>query len=389
MKYLKEELNHTFTRDTGSNKLSNLGIGKGVLINKWLEEMEIAKSCVINDDLTIDATSSVFLSNENIYSLPDYIQFNRVEDDFVISVNKLTTLRGCPKYVGERMLCHKNNLTNLDYAPLECNQFHCDENPIPPDILAKFIYTHDYRIYYTKTIEVEKELAKLRLMNEAFTRDSTNKLGTVGVGKMPLIKKWLEQSVIQKYTINDDLTIDVFGDVYLRNRYIGDKNNGEFPLYIKFGKIQGDFVCSENQLTSLRGCPDIVYGDFDCRKNKLTSLKGCPTFSGGDFDCRNNELKSLEYSPQKNIQSFHCEDNKLISLKGCPQIINGNFCCHNNELKSLEYCPKEVKDFDCENNELISFDYAPIKVEGVLWIYLGNHFTQNMINNYRISVGKK
>jgi hypothetical protein len=72
LKYLKEELNHSFTRDTGSNKLSNLGIGKGVLIKKWLEEMEIAKSCIINDDLTIDATGAVFLSNENIYSLPDY-----------------------------------------------------------------------------------------------------------------------------------------------------------------------------------------------------------------------------------------------------------------------------------------------------------------------------
>jgi len=42
--------------------------------------------------------------------------------------------------------------------------------------------------------------------------------------------------------------------------------NGRF--IIKFGKVKGDFNCSDNNLTSLEGAPKYVGWDFYCRRNK-------------------------------------------------------------------------------------------------------------------------
>ena len=40
-----------------------------------------------------------YLSNKGLTELPDYIQFNKVDGNFYISHNELTTLRGCPRIV--------------------------------------------------------------------------------------------------------------------------------------------------------------------------------------------------------------------------------------------------------------------------------------------------
>jgi hypothetical protein len=42
-------------------------------------------------------------------------------------------------------------------------------------------------------------------------------------------------------------------------------------------------------LTTLEGCPKEV-GDFLCKNNQLTSLEFCPTEIGGDFSCRDNKF---------------------------------------------------------------------------------------------------
>jgi hypothetical protein len=98
------------------------------------------------------------------------------------------------------------------------------------------------------------------------------------------IEEWLEEMSIENYIINDDLTIDVNGDVYLSY-----KNLTAFPKYIKFKSVGGYFSCHHNQLTSLEGCPSSVGGGFSCSSNQLTSLKGCPSSVGGGFNCYNNK----------------------------------------------------------------------------------------------------
>ena len=56
----------------------------------------------------------------------------------------------------------------------------------------------------------------------------------------------------------------------------------------------GNFDCTSNQLTSLKGAPTSVGGDFYCFNNQLTSLKGAPTSVGGNFDYDNNPTKFIK-----------------------------------------------------------------------------------------------
>ena len=127
--------------------------------------------------------------------------------------------------------------------------------------------------------------------------------------------------------------------------------------------VGGEFDCSENQLLSLEGAPQTVGGDFWCDKNRLTSLKGAPQTVSEDFYCFDNQLTSLEGAPQTIGGNFKCSNNKLTSLKGAPQIVGRNFYCCKNRLTSLEGAPTEVGGyFDCHNNRLTSLKGAPQKV---------------------------
>ena len=147
--------------------------------------------------------------------------------------------------------------------------------------------------YYTETIH--------------FERSSSDPLKNLSIGKRAQIANWLDSFGIINYTINDDLTIDVNGDVNLINQSLTC-----FPSFIKFNKVSGGFSCSVNKLTSLEGCPTIVGDNFACRNNYLTSLVGCPTTVG---------------------ESFYCDSNQLTSLEGCPRIVDYSFYCYNNKKK--------------------------------------------------------
>lgn len=63
---------------------------------------------------------------------------------------------------------------------------------------------------------------------------------------------------IISYVINEDGTVDVYGDVNLCNMRLN-----ELPL--RFGKVTGFFQCSKNRLVSLNGSPKQVNGFFSCK----------------------------------------------------------------------------------------------------------------------------
>ena len=92
-----------------------------------------------------------------------------------------------------------------------------------------------------------------------------------------------KQYGIINYTVNDDGSIDVNGDVNLSWYKLT-----ELPL--SFNKVTGDFYCSHNVLTSLKGSPKWVGGYFDCYNNQLTSLEFSPEYVGTNFYCYNNDL---------------------------------------------------------------------------------------------------
>jgi len=89
------------------------------------------------------------------------------------------------------------------------------------------------------------------------------------------IKILLQKYNIKNYIINNDGSIDVNGDINLYNKKLTE-------LPFKFGNVIGNFDCSHNQLTSLKGAPQIVY-DFHCSSNLLINLKGSPQEIGGSF----------------------------------------------------------------------------------------------------------
>ena len=99
--------------------------------------------------------------------------------------------------------------------------------------------------------------------------------------------KEIIDEILSRSTKNADGTIDVEGDVKL------DLNLKELPD-LNINKVNGDFNCAYNKLTSLEGCPNIVNGKFDCNNNKLTSLEGCPKEVNGYFWCRVNKKKFTE-----------------------------------------------------------------------------------------------
>jgi hypothetical protein len=137
---------------------------------------------------------------------------------------------------------------------------------------------------------------------------------------------------IENYTINNDGTIDVDGNVYLSNYKLD-------ALPITFGKVTGNFKCSNNLLTTLHGSPTEVGGTFDCSRNKLTSV---------------------EYSPDKVGSDFVCEDNELKNLKGCSNEIIGDIWIKANKINTLEFFPKKLGGymFSYSNKLPIIFENA-------------------------------
>ena len=102
-----------------------------------------------------------------------------------------------------------------------------------------------------------------------------------------------EKYEIENYIINDDLSIDVDGDVELDS-----KNLKYLPL--KFNYVSGYFTCARNKLKTLKGSPQTVNGGFFCHHNELKSLEGCPQTVDGNFICNDNKLTDLEHFPEVN-----------------------------------------------------------------------------------------
>lgn len=117
---------------------------------------------------------------------------------------------------------------------------------------------------------------------------------------------------IENYTINEDGTVDVNGNVELHNMRLN-------KLPLKFGKVTGYFSCSDNKLTSLEGGPKWVGDSFYCYKNQLTTLEGGPEYVGGKFFCDyiDNEYVTIhEVYCLLDHKSFIKQYNRDKKLKG-------------------------------------------------------------------------
>ena len=129
---------------------------------------------------------------------------------------------------------------------------------------------------------------------------------------------------INSYKINSDNSIDVIGDVKLKNL-----NLNTIPL--KFNNVYGDFDCSENDLCDLKGSPKYVDGNFLCSGNCLTSLKYSPEYINGYFDFSYNFITTLEDGPMY-VKDFincvvnHLSDNIKLNPKKYLKVYSRNRC---------------------------------------------------------------
>jgi hypothetical protein len=132
--------------------------------------------------------------------------------------------------------------------------------------------------------------------------------------------------------------VDVWGDFNCADQGLKDFKG------VKFGKIDGHFYCSNNELTSLEGAPRYVVKSFDCSNNKLTTLEGGPDrVWWGDYKCSKNQLVSLKGLPTLESSygyKIDCSDNKLKDLMSISDTIKiQEFFCRRNEIISLEGAP--------------------------------------------------
>ena len=94
---------------------------------KYLDDVNYT----INNDGIIGVDGRVDLNFKlgNMEKLP--VKFGKVSGYFSCVANKLTTLEGCPTYVGVSFYCYNNKLTTLEYCPKYIGgNFYCDNNKL-------------------------------------------------------------------------------------------------------------------------------------------------------------------------------------------------------------------------------------------------------------------
>lgn len=151
------------------------------------------------------------------------------------------------------------------------------------------------------------------------------------------IRNICREFYIKNYSINEDGSVDVNGDVEIEEWEIE-------KLPLRFRNITGGFWINDNKLKSLKGCPKTVDEDFSCAGNFLVSLVGGPESVGGDFYCNDGKLRSLEGSPRRIGGDFHCDNNRIVDFKGVPELIRYGFDCNHNPVNEI-YQLNPCKDF--------------------------------------------
>lgn len=131
------------------------------------------------------------------------------------------------------------------------------------------------------------------------------------------IKSWLDKMEINGYKINDDLTVDVDGDVNLGN-------NKLYEIPIQFGIVNGNFSIWHNKLISLKGCPHKVTKNFDYTHNQLESLEYCPKEIGEDFLFHVNKISTFQYLPES-VANVTVYENDIQNINDFKIQLKGGF----------------------------------------------------------------
>lgn len=255
-------------------------------IKKWLHEKNIF-NFVIHDNLIVDVNSSVILQGESLSTLP--FKFGKVNGDFNVCLNCLSSLIGSPDYVAGHFLCSNNQLITLEGAPkIVDGAFIAKENKLT---------SLDYfpsKVGYSITLSHNK-LVNLKGLNHKKVN------GSLDMSYNRLIS--LEGA--------PDLVSD---ECKFSNNYLSSLAFA--PQEFK------SLILDNNYLTNLVGCPQTIHESLYCQLNKLVSLKGSPQIIKENMIVSDNQLKSLEFAPEIIKGSLDCSGNPLITLKHAPKEVD-------------------------------------------------------------------
>jgi len=161
------------------------------------------------------------------------------------------------------------------------------------------------------------------------------------------IKEWLDENLIENYTINDDLTVDVNGCVILYLVYMEQ-------LPVKFGHVKEDFVLGENGLESLKGVPHTVGGDFICGGNiQVDDLTFFPIKICGRIMLTNNLLQSMQ-SPLKEACHVIWITDRIPDIDYIEKDENGMFKYSIDDYLLWNYQMKHIhNDIEIENFNIL------------------------------------
>lgn len=181
------------------------------------------------------------------------------------------------------------------------------------------------------------------------------------------IKSVCDKLDIQNYTINDDGTVDVNGDLRLYLNQDKVKVDELVKTLINFNKVNGDVDISirwsKNGRAGTNQMPftfNEVTGTFLLARSKLETLKGCPKKVGGDFNVANNILHSLDGAPEMVGGNFIVCDNLLTNLVGSPKHVGGDFNVNDNSIESMEGITRDIGGrLKINDNKLGLFDGFP------------------------------
>ena len=187
---------------------------RNIRINMICRKYDI-RNYVINKDGSIDVYGGVDLSNRNLDRLP--LKFNKVSNYFYCKNNNLTTLEGCPIWVGNSFHCYENKLVNLTGCPSYVGDtFYCSNNYLTNLIGSPKKVGSSFFCYSNKLTSLEGAPNYVGCHFYCFDNQLSNLIGS--------------------------------------------------PNYVGF-----QFDCSSNNLTSLEGCPKEI-GDFSYYNNLIRGI---------------------------------------------------------------------------------------------------------------------
>ena len=146
------------------------------------------------------------------------------------------------------------------------------------------------------------------------------------------VAKICKEYGIENWSLERGL-VNVDGIVNLRDRELK-----ELPL--KFGVVTGLFNCSNNNLTSLEGCPKYVGGYFSCCRNNIREFTG---------------IKYIEWW-------LSCSDNPIGNIW---KIISPNFKWDEDKMDLFEDCSVIQDDGEAVAIDRLNFFLEEIGLEPV------------------------